>query len=99
MFSGANLPVTVADVTVFNIVIAVYNRASTRIIANGTVASGDVGGNDRTEFRLSGYGGGGFHLNGDIAEAGQYTGEPSDVDINRLGNHLADKYDRSWADI
>ncbi len=99
LYSGGALDVDVAATTNYNIVMGLYDGASSRIIANGTVATGNPGATTRSNIQVSGWGGGGFFLNGDIAELGQISGIPSDGVINLLGNYLASRYALSWTDI
>lgn len=98
--AGVFRDVTVDPAAEFRIVMAIFNGADSRLIVGGTVDSGDIGATNRTVGLLIGdHIGGGVAFGGDIAAIGHCNDEPSDADINSLGDYLATKYAATWVNI
>lgn len=83
--------------TNFNIWCGVFNGAASNLrVAGGAGTAGTVGTTTMTKITLGGSGGGGFLLDGDIAEALIYSRALAIPEINKLGWYLARKYALPW---
>ncbi len=84
-----------------HVMVLIFNGASSLVYKNGGAAiiSGDPGPDDTTGLTIMSDKLGANGIAVRFAEFGIHDGLLTDVDINLVGNHLADKYGTTWTDI
>jgi len=90
--AGSQIALTVTDMANYAVVVGVCNGASSLLSYNGTTGTGNAGSTQGAGVTLGSIAGGGYNMEGDIAEAGAFAAGLATAERQKLEGYLAWKY-------